>query len=192
MATVLVDEPVLAAPQSALDLKEHFEIIDGQRVELPPMSAYATRLAFRLAYKLNEFAQAQALGEAGMETLFHLPLPVDRNRRMDVAFVSYQRWPKGRLQSETDNAWDVVPELAAEVISPHDTVDDLLDRIGEYFRAGVLRVWVVYPRRRLVYVYESDTKIQILGRADDLDGGGILPGFRLPLTALFVEEPSSP
>jgi hypothetical protein len=62
------------------------------------MSAYASRIAFRLAYKLNEFAQAQALGEAVTETLFKLALPIDRNRRMDVAFVSYQRWPKGQQQ----------------------------------------------------------------------------------------------
>jgi len=191
MAPVVADEPVLATPEAALDLDEHFEIIDGQRVELPPMSAYTSRIASRLGYKLNEFAQAHALGEAVTETIFRLPLPVGRNRRPDVAMVSYQRWPKGKLMPYKDNAWDVVPELAVEVISPSDLADEILEKIEEFFRAGVLLVWVVFPRQGLVYVYESEGKIQVFTRADELDGGAILPGFRLPLTALFVEEPSA-
>jgi len=190
MATVIASEPVLAPPVAARDVEEHFEIIDGQQVELPPMSANATRIASRLVSWLNEYARPKGLGEAVMETLFRLPLPVQRNRRPDVAFVSYQRWPKGKFLPDADNAWDVVPELAAEVISPHDMADDLLERIDEFFRAGVLRVLVVYPRQRLVHVYESELKIQVLTRADELDGGSVLPGFRLPLTALFVEEPT--
>jgi Uma2 family endonuclease len=74
------------------------------------------------------------------------------------------------------------------VISPNDTVEDLLERIDEYFRAGVRCVWVVFPRRRVIYVYESEKKMQALTRADELEGGSVLPGFRLPLTALFLEE----
>ena len=50
-----------------LDLPEHvqppveedplFEIIDGQRVELPPMSAYAAILICELVYELNVYAR---------------------------------------------------------------------------------------------------------------------------------------
>ncbi len=168
-----------------------YEIINGQRVELPPMSVYATRLASRLVTKLNEFAGARALGEAVGETLFRLPLPDDRNRRPDVALVSYERWPKDRLVSEDDNAWDVVPDLAVEVISPTDRAEDLLEKVDEYFRAGVRLVWVIYPRRRLVHVYESLTQIHGRTRTDELDGGAVLPGFRLPLATLFQEESPS-
>jgi Uma2 family endonuclease len=164
-----------------------FEVIDGQRVELPPMSAFAAIIASRLLGALHYFLLSHPLGEAVMETLFQLALPIDRNRRPDVAFVSFQRWPRSQRQSPEANAWKVVPNLAVEVVSPHDYLEDVLDKIVEYFEAGVEQVWLVHPRHQLIYVYESWSKVKILTVADELDGGPVLPGFRLPLKTLFPE-----
>src|SRR4051812_30175423 len=86
-----------------------FEIIDGQKVELPPMSAYANQLAGRLVKKMMIFAEPRQLGEVLPETLFELPEPVSRNRRPDIAFVSYDRWPAEKKAPEDENAWPVVP-----------------------------------------------------------------------------------
>jgi Uma2 family endonuclease len=88
-----------------------FEIIDGQPVELPPRSILANRVASRLSVRLGHFLFSNPLGEALMKTLLRLPLPVDRNRRPDLAFVSAQRIAQAPPQPGSDNAWDVVPEL---------------------------------------------------------------------------------
>ncbi len=95
-----------------------YEIIDGLRVELPPMSILAGRVASRLMGKLGIFLDGNPLGEALMEVLVRLPLPVDRNRRPDLAFVSAQRIAEAPPQPGSDNAWDIVPELMVEVVSP--------------------------------------------------------------------------
>jgi Uma2 family endonuclease len=165
-----------------------FEIIDGQRVELPPMSYYAVLVATRLVAEIQQFAKAHDLGRAVSEGLFHLALPIDRNRRPDLAFVSYARWPKDRPLNKGENAWDVTPDLAVEVVSPTDYAEELMTKIDEYFRAGVRLVWVIFPAHGLVHVYESWTTVRILTRADTLDGGAVVPGFQLPLRELFVEE----
>lgn len=55
----------------------------------------------------------------------------------------------------------------------------------EYLDAGTSLVWVVQPRRRIVTVYTPDHIGRVLGEADELDGGDVLPGFRLPVTAIF-------
>ncbi len=163
-----------------------FEILDGVRVEIPNMSAFATLIASRLLGEIHSFLKTAAHGQAVMETLFCISK--DRNRRPDVAYVSFPRWPKKLSLGKDDNAWDVVPDLAIEVVSPHDYVDELMDKIDEYFRAGVALVWVVFPRHSLVHVFESPTAIRGLSRADTLDGGKVLPQFRLSLRELFVEE----
>jgi Uma2 family endonuclease len=168
-----------------------FEIIDGQRVELPPMGIYAVRIASRLGYFFQLHAQNNNLGEAVVEGLFRLSLPVDRNRRPDVAFVSYQRWPKAKPQSGRDNAWEVVPEVAVEVVSPSDLVGELMEKIEEYFEAGVSLVLVVFPDQKRMHVYSSPTQIRVLTRQDTLEGGQALPGFNLPLSNLFLEEAPS-
>jgi Uma2 family endonuclease len=176
-----------SAGASDTDSEGLYEIINGERVELPPMSAYATIVSSRLVQKLGGFAAATNLAEVVGETLFRLPLEQNRNRRPDVAVVTYARWPIDRPISYTDNAWNVVPDMAVEVLSPNDLADEIMQKLLEYFQAGVRVVWVVYPQQRLVYVYESLTQVYGRTYGDELDGGSVLPGLRLPLTDLFPE-----
>jgi Uma2 family endonuclease len=171
-----------------LDDGDLYEIIDGQKIYPPPPSVLGCWIASQLSVSLGRYGTQGNLGRTFCFGLLHLPLPEDRNRRPDVAFVSYDRWAKGRPLPEDDNAWDVLPNLVVEVVSPTDLAEDLQEKVGEYFRAGVTLVWVVYPRARQVQVYESLSSIRGLSRADELDGGTVLPGFRLPLTELFLES----
>jgi Uma2 family endonuclease len=53
----------------------------------------------------------------------------------------------------------------------------------------VRQVWVVYTKSKEFYVYSSPKQVQILQLDDELDGGDVLPGFRLPLTELFRKDP---
>ncbi len=164
-----------------------YEVIDGQRVALPPMGILAVWVASQIHLFLGSYGLTKKAGRALCEALFHLPLVRPRDRRPDVAFVTYQRWPKNRPIPPTDNAWDVVPDLAVEVVSPTDTAEELRAKIGEYFQAGVRLVWVVFPLGPEIHVYESPTQILILTTADTLDGGAVLPGFQLILAELFAE-----
>ena len=126
------------------------------------------------------------LGELRLQHLGHLLVhPTrQRKRRPDVACVSYDRWPPQQRVPRTE-AWDVVPTLAVEVVSPTDRAEDLMPKVTEYFRAGVERVWVLFPAHEHVYVYASPTTVRILTRADAWHGEPILPHFRLPLAAFF-------
>jgi Uma2 family endonuclease len=170
-----------------------YEVVDDQVVELAPMGAYEVRLATLLTARIETFAQQHQLGRAMQEMLFDLTIATGRRRRPDVAFVSFDRWPLTRRIPRTE-AWEVVPNLAVEVVSRTDSVDSIVDKIAEYFHAGVERVWVVFPSQEQVYVYDSPSSVRILVRTDELSGDPILPHFRLPLVELFedaepVEEP---
>ena len=67
-------------------------------------------------------------------------------------------------------------------------MEELNEKIGEYFQAGVELVWVIHPKLKRLDVYESPTSIRILTENDTLDGGKVLPEFRLALKDLFVEQ----
>jgi Uma2 family endonuclease len=192
-ATVLLEYPDPAVrPASESWDDDSYEIVDGQRIEVAPMSSYAAKIATRLSSEINFYAWPEKRGEAIVESLFRLPLTQDsgRNRKPDVAFVSSQRWPPDRLQPIGDNAWDVVPDLAVEVVSPSDLFEDLMDKVIEYFQAGVRLVWVILPKHRRVHVYESADQLRQITMSGALDGGEVLPGFRLPLDRLF--DPIAP
>lgn len=191
MSTAEALTPLPTLVRDEFDNSDNYEIIDGMKVEMPPMSVDSQALASRLIRHLSNFGIAKGLGEAYPEMLFNLPLKKNRNRKPDVAFVSYQRWPKD-MPFPTTNAWDVLPELCVEVISPNDLADEIETKINEYFEAGVTLVWVVYPRHERFYIYDSPAQVRRLTRSDTLDGGVVLPGFQLPLTELFLQPPTAP
>ena len=172
-------ETVLAVQDEPL-----YEIVNGQRVELPPMSAYTTWIASRLHLRLGLYAEDKGLGVSVSEMLFVLDAEHNLRRRPDVAFVSTVRWPLDRALPETGD-WEVVPDLAVEVISPNDIFKDVLAKVREYFHYGLQVVWVVAPEEQQIYVYDSPTHVRILTGQDELTGGEVVPGFRLPLGHLF-------
>ena len=164
-----------------------YEVVDDQIVELTPMGAYQAWLATILVTYLANFARQNALGRVIQETLFDLGPAINRKRRPDAAFVSYARWPRQQRVPNAE-AWNVVPNLAVEIISPSNTGDAIVDKIAEYFRAGVECVWVVFTSQEQVYVYDSPTQVRIFSRHDRLPGEPVLPHFQLPLSTLFDED----
>jgi Uma2 family endonuclease len=170
------------------DNSDHYEIVDGRRVELPPTSAESTGVAADLAAAISA---SGARGKVYCEMLITLPLDKERNRRPDVIFVSFERWPRNARRPDT-NAWDILPELCVEVVSPNDRAEEIETKVDEYLRAGVSLVWVIYPENARVYVYESASSVARLSRADTLRGGTVLPGFELPLAELFLDPPPAP
>jgi Uma2 family endonuclease len=191
MAAPTLGEPV-AKPVAILREEPLYEIVNGKRVELLPMGLYESTIANILGFHLNLVAIPHQLGWIEIEVLFLLPV-ANQQRRPDVAFVSYQRWPRNRPLPRGD-AWPVAPDLAVEVVSPSNQADEVMRKMNEYFQAGAQRVWIVWPSLKQVYVYESPTQVRILTGGDELDGQPMLPGFRLPVAGLFevaVEEPAN-
>jgi Uma2 family endonuclease len=176
-------QSVLAHGTPWVDDVERYEVIDGIRVEREPMGAFETVLASWLCHLLNSFAGGKKLGLAVNETLFVLNASRNLQRRPDVAFVSYARWPAAVVARES--AWNVVPDLAVEIISPTNLAEEIDSKITDYFQSGVRLVWVFYPDTGRIYVYQSPTQVSILERTDTLDGGEVLPGLRLPIVQLY-------
>jgi Uma2 family endonuclease len=174
MATevVVVDEPL-------------YEVVNGERVEVPRMGAWASWIATYLAGELNNAARGGRLGAAFTETLFHLrdDLP---DRRPDVAFVGTARCYPAMFGPVDLPVFNAVPNIAVEVVSPSNTATEIATKRHEYFQAGVEIVWVIYPSLRTVEVYDSPAGSRVLGDGDVLDGGTALPGFRLPVADLFA------
>jgi Uma2 family endonuclease len=174
-------------PETETRLPDRYEVVHGDVVELKPMSAFSSEVANRIHRRLVAYGEATGLGQPRMDMLFHVPLPSDRsrNRRPDVSFITYAQWPDDRPLPYRGNPMDVVPELIVEVASPTDEAEALISKAHEYLEAGARLVWLVYPRVRSVYAYESPTRFRIFAATDELDGGTVLPGFHVPMALLF-------
>jgi Uma2 family endonuclease len=165
--------------------KAIYEIVNGRLEEMEPMSVYAMSIAIILATEIRKFVEPRGLGWVTMETLFLLSPASPRSRRPDVAFVSAARWPLDKPLPLTGESWDVVPDLAVEVVSPNDRVSKFQLKLKEYFQAGVRHVWVVHPETQTVEVYLSRQDIRVFEAHDELADEETLPGFRLPVASIF-------
>ena len=183
MATVL--DPQY---EQQIDSEMLYEIVDGEIVE-KQMGANEILIANLLFEYLAPFVRVNKLGCATHEMVFYLE-PVDQHRRPDLAFVSAERWPvaKGRPKTPT---WEIVPDLACEVVSPSNTMEEVVSKVREYFTAGVRLVWVVLPDDEQVYVYDSPESIKVVPKSGNLTAEPVIPGFRIPLVELFDDESDS-
>lgn len=186
-ATLPTRPPVPAtfsAVSAAALQSDHYEVIAGEYRELPPMGARQSMIANLLAQFLADWARPRRAGHVAVEVLFQLDPAGPLQRRPDVAFVNAERWSFERSIPD-ENAWAVAPNLAVEVVSPTNTVDEIMDKIEDYFDHGVERVWIVLPKQRAIQVYSSTTSIRAFALADIVRDEDAFPGFELPVASLF-------
>jgi len=79
----------------------------------------------------------------------------------------------------------MAPDLAVEVLSPSDRMADALAKVAMYLQAGTPLVWLVNPVTRTVVDFRAEMDPLTLSESDTLDGGDILPGFRVPVAEIF-------
>ena len=164
---------------------EPWELWEGELRKVPGAGGEASELAGEIFALVRPFVRA---GKLGMLTTADGTYILSRAPETvvvpDVAFVRWDRLP-GRTRP--DRYIPVAPDLAVEVISPSDGPGDIAKKMARYARAGVPLVWWVHPKRRTVTVYRDGQRIAELGEGDELDGGDVLPGFRLPVAEIFAE-----
>lgn len=89
--------------------------------------------------------------------------------------------------AELEIKWGTTPPLVTfEVLSPNDTIGQVMTRIGEQLRAGVQLVCVVDPEARNVSVHRPGKEPYVLEENQELIVEDILPGFRCRVVEFFA------
>ena len=115
------------------------------------------------------------------ETTFLLETDPDHARIPDIGFVRQERVSS---LDEMTGAFHGAPDLAVEVISPTDRLTRVRAKTQDWLDHGTLMVIVVNPRNRTVQAHTADGVIE-LTEADTLDGGDVVPGWRMPVADIF-------
>lgn len=164
------------------------ELVDGVLVE-KAMGWFESYLAVTIASLMHQHVTSRNLGVVlGADGLLELnPALV---RIPDVCFINWKRFAEAKAHPE--NAFlEIGPNLAVEVLSKSNTRKEMASKLEDYFNADVDLVWYVDPRKREVTVFTAVDASVVLAESDELNGGDVLPGFRLSLQTLF-EAPEPP
>jgi Uma2 family endonuclease len=80
------------------------------------------------------------------------------------------------------------PDLAVEILSPSNTLIEMMRKLDLYLEAGVKEFWVIDPERKQVLMYrlaEGKYILQNYGGKDTVKSEA-LPGLEISLEALFA------
>ncbi len=163
--------------------KRGYELVEGTLVRKPMGWKESAWTSF-LTEKMNPLIRSGNLGFLTGEQGPYL-LGTSQVRMPDVAFMPWSLLPDDKTTSTS--IVPSAPHLAVEVLSPSNTRKEMELKRRQYFAAGLKLLWEANPRKRIVRVYESADSFVELTEKDTLDGGTILPGFRLPLSEWFAE-----
>ncbi len=127
---------------------------------------------------LHSWLQCTAGGRSGMRgccPVFALRVSATRVRVPDLCLISRDA-PKERVLTHS-------PLVVIEVLDEEDRLCAMMEKLADFERFGVQRIWVIEPERRVAYRYENGGMRLVVG--DEL----IVPGtpMRLVLSEVFAE-----
>ncbi|MDD9955309.1 MAG: Uma2 family endonuclease [Anaerolineaceae bacterium] len=79
------------------------------------------------------------------------------------------------------------PLLAVEVHSRSNTRSELEAKAARYLQKGTQMVWLLYPQTASLVLHVADGPPRTLRGDDLIEGGEVLPGFRVPVSDIFSE-----
>jgi Uma2 family endonuclease len=160
-----------------------YELADGELIEVPG-AGYAHSLISGLLYRLlYQFVVDSDLGVILHDGItFILRFDPPWARIPDVSFIAAANVPDG---DPPEGFWPSAPDLAVEVVSPHEWADDVQVKVDEYLAAGTQTVWVLWPREQMVTVHGHGEPVSRLKASETLGDGALLPGFSVQVADLF-------
>jgi Uma2 family endonuclease len=161
----------------------HYEVVNGELIDMGNSGALHGYVCSTLMILLGGYIRIHKLG-AMFDSSTAFKMKNGNKRSPDIAFFA-----KERLQGMTElpsGFLEGAPDLAVEVLSPGNTVEEIDEKIAEYFENGARLVWVVSPTQHYILVYRSaQGPDRLLKSIDSLDGEDVVPGFTLPVADLF-------
>lgn len=178
-----IEQKLITLAQFEDFLKQHpnglYELIHGEILEKVPTQEHGV-IATKIAARLLVFMEDNGVkGHVAVEARFS-PVNDDHNDRLPDVSVHLTDQPAVKA-----GAVDGMPNLAVEIKSPNDTYVGLRDKAAYYIENGCKIVWLVYPEKKIVEVYQSQKDLDILLVGDTLKGHDVLSGFSLPVSSLF-------
>lgn len=161
------------------------ELINGEVREMAPVGGVhgqitVTTCAWLIGHVRDHGGGQVVAGDVGF--VLNLPADPERVRAPDVAFVSAQRLPEGRLP---EGFLVGAPDLAVEILSPTDNPVEIQQKVRDYLEGGARLVWIIAPQAKTVTVYRADGSARLLREQETLEGEDVLPGLTIPLAELF-------
>ena len=188
MAVQVDEKRVTLDELMALGSDARVEVVNGEIVEMPPVSLMHSFVVNNVYDILRGFVAEHKLGYVFSDALiYRLDEEAAGLRGARVPDVSFVRQPRITPETDLNRPFPGAPDLAVEVMSPDDKAAAIAEKVQEYFEAGSEQVWVLYPSTKVVYQYQqAHDKVTIITEERTLTAESLFPGLAVPVRLFFA------
>jgi Uma2 family endonuclease len=160
---------------------KRYELDEGELIVTDRPPYWHNHVVCELTADVYNFLECNPIGEALISENVYALSPTTR-RSPDLAVILGDRYEE--LKDTT--VIPIIPEIAAEVVSPDEPLRTILRKLKQYFEAGVKEVWVIDPETCTAQIWTGPRLPDHELTAEDALTSPLLPGFTLPLDELFA------
>lgn len=196
IADQLTQKTIISAAEFAVIADEpqydgvRIELVEGEIITMSKPKALHTLVCSLVHRELDRYAMEHGgiavVGEGGIVTKEN-PDGRDTVRGLDIGLYRAGRFD----EIDYDDFLRTPPDIAVEVMSPHNEAPDTDQKIVEYQAMGCPFVWIVIPQTRSVMVYEGKVARRHV-EGDTITGGDLLPDFAVAVADLFPPQRPAP
>lgn len=194
MADQIVIKGITQADLLALDEQDdnlHIEVDNGEIIFVEhSMGFLHTKIIQILFLHLHTYLQQNPIGEVFIDGARYILATseqgIQRAYKPDFSFIH-----KGRIVPDFDWNGDFIgaPDLAVEILSPGQTIKQMITKLDRYFEAGTSEAWLIYPDKQTVYQYQVDGDMPLMYGIDDTLESALFPNLKIALRQIFTPAP---
>jgi len=165
------------------EFNDNYELIDG-RLFKKVGNIINGRIAVQILFAYMIFDRAKVIGEMVIADV-NVKIARKYSPAPDISFwKAANRPPKAKGAAPR-------PDMCVEIWSDSDLNtkkkrEKAHEKIAEYIKAGVELVWAINPDNQTVEIHRpGQTGPEILDITGELNGEAVIPGFKMPVKALF-------
>jgi len=160
---------------------KRYELDEGELIEMTRPTYKHNRVLRKLLVEMALYFRTNPIGEVLVSENLYALSPNTR-RAPDVAVILGDRYE----ELKDAKVIPIIPEIAAEVLSPSETPRMIHRKLKQYFAAGVKEVWLIDPDVKEIEIWKGPSLPDPLLSSSDVLASTLLPGFALPLEELFA------
>jgi Uma2 family endonuclease len=165
---------------------KRYELDEGELIEMTRPAYKHNRVLMKLTMAVGIYLRDRPIGESLLSENLYALSSLTR-RSPDLAIILGDR----RAELENAKVIPIIPEIAAEVLSPSDTPRMIHRKMKQYFAAGVKEIWLIDPESKEVEIWTALQLTRELSGDAEITSP-LLPGFALKLEELFSQINPAP
>jgi Uma2 family endonuclease len=173
---------------------ETAELIEGE-LRVRPMTTRSPKHTLslgRLSYVMNDWLERRPQ-TAGSVNVGEVRCQLSKQPRtivgLDVAVFLGEEFSE---PPDSPPVYQSPPVVAVEVLSPSDTHESVVEKLGLLLQSGVRQVWIADPDLQTVTVHRPDREPEFFTASQTLTAEPDLPGFQVEVRQLFQAKKRAP